>query len=134
MARFGRSLGLAFQLRDDLLGIWAAERLGKDAAGDIRRKKMSLPVIHAFETATDDDCEALRRIYAAPGAADDDQIAAVLGVLERTGARGRVREALRAQGREAAAALQAAAGDAREAREARDQLAALLQFVTSAAE
>ena len=134
MARFGRGLGLAFQLRDDLLGIWAAEQLGKDTAGDIRRKKMSLPIIHAFETAAEDDREALRRIYAAPGAADEVQIATVLGVLERTGARGRVRDALRAQGREAREALQAAAGDAPEAGEARDQLAALLQFVTSAAE
>ncbi len=51
LAGFGRSLGIAFQLRDDLLGIWEAERLGKRTAGDLRRKKMSLPVIHALETA-----------------------------------------------------------------------------------
>lgn len=132
LGRFGRKLGVAFQLRDDLLGIWSAEELGKDAAGDIRRKKVSLPVIHALEVASDADRQTLRAIYAAPGAATEEQIEAALGVLKRTEARARVRQALREEAQEARAALDAAAGDAAEAQEARGLFAALLGFVAAA--
>ena len=49
---FGFSIGIAFQVRDDLLGVWAStEELGKTPAGDIYRRKKSLPVLHALENA-----------------------------------------------------------------------------------
>lgn len=131
LGRFGRSLGMAFQLRDDLLGIWSAELLGKDVAGDIRRKKMSLPVLHAFETASDADRETLRAIYAAPGAATEEEITAALGVLERTDARGRVLQALHEEAEKARAALDKATEDSPETHEARDLFATLLAFVTA---
>jgi geranylgeranyl diphosphate synthase type I len=137
MASFGRALGLAFQLRDDLLGIWAAqELLGKTPAGDLRRKKMSLPVIHALEQANTGDAEAhpLRAIYAEAGPATDEQIAVALGVLERTGAHTRIRSALREQGALAYDALDRAAHAAPESREAHGLLAALLRFVLAAAD
>ena len=45
-ARFGLSLGIGFQIQDDMLGIWgAAEQTGKAAADDIRRRKQSLPIL-----------------------------------------------------------------------------------------
>lgn len=132
LARFGRALGLAFQLRDDLLGIWAAKELGKSHAGDLRRKKMTLPIIHAFETATGPDLATLDAIYAESGPATDEQIDAALTVLERTEARTRVGSALAEQGALARAALDEAAGDAPEARQAHELLASLLAFVLSA--
>jgi geranylgeranyl diphosphate synthase type I len=43
---FGRSLGLAFQAQDDLLGIWGDEALtGKSSAGDLVAGKKSLPIL-----------------------------------------------------------------------------------------
>ena len=134
LARFGRSLGLAFQLRDDLLGIWAARELGKSDAGDLRRKKMTLPVIHALATATGPDRAALDDIYSQRGPATEEQIKAALVVLERTGARARVHSALAEQGALARAALDEAAGDASEARQARELLSSLLDFVVAAAD
>ena len=133
LARFGRALGLAFQLRDDLLGIWAAKELGKSYAGDLRRKKMTLPVIHAIETAIGADRATLDAIYTENGPATEEQIEAALAVLERTGARARVGSALAEQGVLARAALDEAAGDAPEAQQPRKLLAALLDFVISAA-
>ncbi|HET9109471.1 MAG TPA: polyprenyl synthetase family protein, partial [Ktedonobacterales bacterium] len=97
LGAFGKALGLAFQIRDDLLGIWQAQELGKTAAGDVRRKKMSLPVIHALEHADADDRAALTRIYFRPGPASDEQITQALDILERSGARNRAHEALREQ-------------------------------------
>ncbi|HLW01256.1 MAG TPA: polyprenyl synthetase family protein [Ktedonobacterales bacterium] len=82
LATFGRSLGIAFQLRDDLLGIWANEHeLGKAPAGDIRRKKMSLPIIDALEHAAPAQQERLYAIYAEEGQASDEQVAEVLAIF-----------------------------------------------------
>ena len=48
-ATFGRNLGLAFQVIDDILGIWGDEALtGKSAATDIATKKKTLPVLHGL--------------------------------------------------------------------------------------
>lgn len=111
LATFGRSLGMAFQLRDDLLGIWAnRDQLGKVEAGDLRRKKMSLPLIYALEHAAPPDRQALEDFYAARQPATDEQIAGALAILERTGARAHVHAALREQGERARAALRAAGG------------------------
>lgn len=97
MSAFGQALGLAFQIRDDVLGIWQAQELGKSAAGDIRRKKMTLPVIHALEHASDNDRAALKAIYSATGPATAEQIAQALAILERSGSRARALDALSEQ-------------------------------------
>jgi geranylgeranyl diphosphate synthase type I len=61
---FGKAIGIAFQVRDDLLGIWASrEELGKTQAGDIYRCKKSLPILHALEHATPRDRNRLQEIY-----------------------------------------------------------------------
>ena len=47
---FGHYLGLAFQVQDDILGIWGDEALtGKSAASDLPEGKKSLPVLYGFE-------------------------------------------------------------------------------------
>lgn len=134
LAAFGRALGLAFQLRDDLLGIWAAGELGKTEAGDVRRKKKSLPIIHALEHAQGDDRAALAEIYATREPANEQQIARTLLALEHTGARQRAYEALNEQvavAHEALAAVAVAAGEPERARtsDAYAALAAALAFV-----
>jgi geranylgeranyl diphosphate synthase type I len=46
---FGDRLGMAFQIQDDILGIWGDEaRTGKSAAIDLRDKKKTLPVVYAL--------------------------------------------------------------------------------------
>lgn len=47
---FGHSLGLAFQVQDDILGIWGDEAMtGKSAASDLLEGKKSLPVLFGLE-------------------------------------------------------------------------------------
>lgn len=59
-AAFGRELGLAFQIEDDILGIWGDEALtGKSAASDIISRKKSLPVLYGLERSA-----TLRDLYA----------------------------------------------------------------------
>jgi octaprenyl-diphosphate synthase len=65
MGEFGRNLGLAFQIVDDILDLTATEDvLGKPAASDLREGKATLAVIHALERGTGADREAIRTVLA----------------------------------------------------------------------
>lgn len=63
LATYGRNVGLAFQLVDDLLGIWgSAQTTGKPVGADLRARKKSLPVVAAMASGTSAG-EQLRRMY-----------------------------------------------------------------------
>ena len=65
LGEYGRNLGLAFQIIDDVLDLTAAEDvLGKPAASDLREGKATLAVIHALERGTGADREAIRKVLA----------------------------------------------------------------------
>jgi len=58
-ADFGRNLGIAFQIRDDILGIWGdPDVTGKSAATDILSRKKTIPVLYGLSQS-----EQLRSIY-----------------------------------------------------------------------
>jgi geranylgeranyl diphosphate synthase type I len=60
LANFGRSLGIAFQIRDDILGIVGKEEeLGKPVYSDIREGKKTLPIIYALKELDGKDREKL---------------------------------------------------------------------------
>jgi geranylgeranyl diphosphate synthase, type I len=93
LAAFGRGFGLAFQCRDDYLGIWGEPALtGKPVGSDLLRGKRSLPVVHALTTAPSGS-QTGRRLRDALAARD---IPAVLELMETLGTRqfvtGRVEE------------------------------------------
>jgi octaprenyl-diphosphate synthase len=53
LAEYGRNLGLAFQIVDDVLDLTASEEvLGKPVASDLREGKVTMAVIHALERCT----------------------------------------------------------------------------------
>ncbi len=74
--QFGRSLGLAFQMQDDWLGIWGDEALtGKSTASDLATRKKTLPVVFGLEQS-----EPFAQAYAQPYQPGDtlDSLAAAL--------------------------------------------------------
>lgn len=84
---FGEALGLAFQARDDILGTWGnASVTGKPVGSDLLRRKKTLPVVLAYQTANGDQRRQMERFFTkrtpSPGA-----LAAVLELLESLGAR-----------------------------------------------
>ena len=80
-ADFARNLGIAFQIRDDVLGIWGEEAVtGKSAATDILSKKKSLPVLYGLMHST-----RLAEIYQQDSLSEADVQAAVQE-LDRLGA------------------------------------------------
>jgi geranylgeranyl diphosphate synthase type I len=102
LAEFGWRFGLAFQARDDFLGIWGEpDRTGKPVGSDILQGKRSLPIVHALEQAAPGS-PAGERLRAA---LRDRNVPTVLGVLEETGTRAFVGAAVDEQTRAALAAL-----------------------------
>jgi geranylgeranyl diphosphate synthase, type I len=90
---FGEHVGLAFQLVDDLLGIWGSPELtGKPVRSDLRAGKKTLPVAAAL-AAGGSAAEQLARMLAedaseAPSEADgDDRYAAEADLVEKAGGR-----------------------------------------------
>ncbi|MEU4952859.1 family 2 encapsulin nanocompartment cargo protein polyprenyl transferase [Streptomyces lavendulae] len=85
MDAFGREAGLAFQLIDDLIGIWGdPAHTGKPAGADLLARKKSLPVVAALTSGTRAGAE-LAELYAGPMAGDDVRAAA--RAVERAGGR-----------------------------------------------
>ena len=102
---FGENLGLAFQIVDDILGIWGDEaRTGKSAASDILSKKKTLPVLYALNHPQVG--EELRALYRGEEFSEED-VARVLVLLERANARHYAAERAAAYHRQALAALEA---------------------------
>jgi geranylgeranyl diphosphate synthase type I len=70
---FGEMLGLGFQIRDDVLGIWGETAVtGKRKGDDIRRRKKSLPVIRLVSAATPSEVDRLRDVYSRTDVSEDD--------------------------------------------------------------
>jgi octaprenyl-diphosphate synthase len=59
--RFGRNLGIAFQIADDVLDIWGEERAtGKSLGTDLEKQKLTLPVIHLLSEVEPDLATTIR--------------------------------------------------------------------------
>jgi geranylgeranyl diphosphate synthase, type I len=81
----GHALGIAFQVRDDLLGVWATTaELGKTPAGDVYRRKKSLPFLHALEHAEADDQRYLREVFQQGMEVTSEQVEEVLAIFARS--------------------------------------------------
>jgi geranylgeranyl diphosphate synthase type I len=79
---FGRDLGLAFQVLDDMLGIWGeTEKIGKSTASDLVEGKKSLPVLYALGKQG----EFAKRWHRGP--IQPEEVPTLAAMLEMEGAR-----------------------------------------------
>ncbi|MFF3914717.1 family 2 encapsulin nanocompartment cargo protein polyprenyl transferase [Streptomyces sp. NPDC001852] len=85
---FGRQAGLAFQLIDDVIGIWGDPRhTGKPAGADLAARKKSLPVVAALSSGTEAAAE-LAELYGKPHVSGDAEgVARTALAVERAGGR-----------------------------------------------
>jgi geranylgeranyl diphosphate synthase type I len=105
--RFGWALGLAFQINDDLLGIWGAEQATGKEPSDVAHRKKTLPVIYAAEHAGPEDRARLLELYTHMDPSEAE-VAEIVQILERVGARDYTRDQARRYRDEALAELNAA--------------------------
>jgi len=85
LAQYGRNLGMAFQIVDDVLDLTASESvLGKPVASDLREGKVTMAVIHALERCTPAERKAIETILR-ERAFDGVTHAQILEILNRYG-------------------------------------------------
>ncbi len=85
LSAFGLPLGEAFQMRDDLLGVFGRESvIGKPVGDDLREGKLTPLLAAASARATGDDLRQLERVGS--GELDDDEIQVISDLLVATGA------------------------------------------------
>jgi geranylgeranyl diphosphate synthase type I len=89
MGEFGFDIGLAFQIRDDILDIFADEKeFGKKVGKDIIEKKMSNYIIMlAIEQLDDNDKKFITDLLESPNAVTDADVAKVTELVEKTSAK-----------------------------------------------
>jgi octaprenyl-diphosphate synthase len=123
MDGFGRDLGIAFQIADDLLDVQGEEKTtGKTLGTDLEKQKPTLPIIHALEHASESDRRAMVEFLNG----EERRPEQLATYLERYGALGYAREqALRYSGRARARLSDFAASPAK------DVLMAMTEFVVS---
>ena len=69
MEQYGRSLGLAFQIADDVLDLMGNEgKTGKSLGSDLLKQKLTLPLIRLLNTASEQDATEIRQILSHPDA------------------------------------------------------------------
>jgi octaprenyl-diphosphate synthase len=85
LAQYGRDLGMAFQIVDDVLDLTASENvLGKPVASDLREGKVTMAVIHALERCTPQERKLIETVVH-ERAFDGVTHSQVLDVLNRYG-------------------------------------------------
>ncbi len=127
LTAFGAYIGLAFQLTDDLLGIWGSTDVtGKPVRSDLRSRKKSLPVVAALASESDAGRE-LAALLAEPEPLSEDQLLEAAELITAAGGRKWVES-------EADNALSSALGclaDAEMPDDVRAEFAGIAEFVTA---
>lgn len=92
---FGRNLGIAFQIKDDYLDVYADQEVfGKTIGGDIAENKKTFLLIKALELAKDDDAEILHKAVTRQIADVDIRIEMVKMVYDNLNIEGITKEAI----------------------------------------
>lgn len=126
LAQFGWHLGVAFQIVDDLLGIWGnPTATGKPTLSDLRTRKKTLPVVAAL-TGTGVCSKQLAETYLRPDPLNEQDLTTVATLIERAGGRDRAHTDAKRRQRLALGYLT----QAHPARDAYDALAAIAALVT----
>ncbi|MCL2132202.1 MAG: polyprenyl synthetase family protein [Lentimicrobiaceae bacterium] len=81
---FGIKIGLAFQIRDDLLDVYAdADKFGKRNGGDIAENKKTLLSLKALETAQGTDAQELKRYFSSADFDKEEKFCAVKAIYDK---------------------------------------------------
>ncbi|MBW2000651.1 MAG: polyprenyl synthetase family protein [Deltaproteobacteria bacterium] len=103
LSHFGRNLGIAFQLLDDILDYTSREEdFGKPVGKDLREGKITLPLIYTLQGLEEDEKEGLKSLFRENRAGEEDYRELIMrvrnnGVIEKI--RSEVREIIKTNGK-----------------------------------
>ena len=123
LARFGKNLGIAFQITDDLIGVLGDPKITKKPVGnDLREGKKSLPILLAINRAKGENKEIILKTFGNSFSTQDD-IEKALKIIRRLKIEKTVRRQAKLYAQRAKKSLQSYSGSAKE------DLLTLLSFV-----
>ncbi len=106
--RIGRLLGRAFQIQDDVLGVWGKEATtGKPSGDDIRSRKKSFPIVRALETVPPAARSRLLALYAREPF-DENAVEEAMSIFDEQGIRADAEVEAQRAAREAATLISGA--------------------------
>ena len=121
---FGKNLGIAFQITDDLIGIIGDSKITKKPVGnDIREGKKSLPIILAIKKARGQNRTKIMRVFGNSGASKQ-QINLAVNVIRSLGVEKEVRDIALKYAQRAEKSISSYTGSAK------NEMTGLLNFVT----
>lgn len=92
LREYGSSIGVAFQIADDALGIWGdTEKTGKPVGADIKKRKKTYPVVLALNQAEGSMKEQLEALYHKTEELDDADVERVLAIFDALDIRSQAR-------------------------------------------
>jgi len=83
---FGKELGIAYQICDDILGIWGGEESVGKSVTDISQRKKTLPVVYGLRNSRGEARKKLEGLYSQKSI-EGDEIAEVTKILDHLGAK-----------------------------------------------
>ena len=124
LSAFGKNLGIAFQITDDLIGIIGDSKITKKPVGnDIREGKKSLPIILAIKKARGQNRTKIMRVFGNSGASKQ-QINLAVNVIRSLGVEKEVRDVALKYAQRAEKSISSYTGSAK------NEMTGLLNFVT----
>ncbi len=123
LSSFGKNLGIAFQITDDLIGVLGDSKVTKKPVGnDLREGKKSLPILLAINRAKSENKEIILKAFGNSFATQDD-IEKALKIIRRLKIEKTVRRQAQSYAQRAKKSIQSYSGSAKK------DLLALLSFV-----
>jgi geranylgeranyl diphosphate synthase, type I len=96
LSSFGKNIGIAFQLVDDLIGVSGDPKLtGKAAGNDIREGKKTYPILLALKSAKGEEKDKILKVFGARDKASSSDIKEAVRVISDIGIERDVRNAAR---------------------------------------
>jgi geranylgeranyl pyrophosphate synthase len=83
---FGKELGIAYQICDDILGTWGRQEAAGKSATDISQRKKTLPVVYGLRNSRGEARKKLEGLYSQKSI-EGDEIAEVTKILDHLGAK-----------------------------------------------
>lgn len=62
--QLGTAIGICFQLKDDVFDYQEGDHIGKPVGNDVQEGKMTLPLLHVYEQATENEKQAIKQAFA----------------------------------------------------------------------
>ena len=131
MQAFGHALGLGFQVRDDVLGMWGSPDVTGKPTSDLARRKKTLPTLYALGRVSDADRRVVNAFLDAgtnssnAGSSATDALEVAQAIIDRSGARRHCESLVARYSREATGHLNVLPPS--DARDALGELVAMLE-------